>query len=108
MLSNFSAHIRQESEQWGDVLDEMQRLRYMKTPVYSAKMLRYALMLRYSSLQAYKMMMEEFKLPSLSLLQKLTAGKIDTMKSARLSKENGCISEDVILMFDEMFLDKCE
>ena len=36
MLSNLSAHIRQESEQWGDVLDEM---RYMKTPVYSAKML---------------------------------------------------------------------
>ena len=36
MLSILSAHIRQESEQWGDVLDEM---RYMKTPVYSAKML---------------------------------------------------------------------
>ena len=30
------------------------------------------------------------------------------MKSARLLKENGCISEDVILMFDEMYLDKCE
>ena len=108
LLTNFSAYIREISEQWGDVLDEIQQIRYMKTPVYSANMLRYALMLRYSSLQAYKVMMEEFKLPSLALLQKLTAGKIDTMKSARLLKDSGCISEDVILMFDEMFLDKCE
>ena len=108
MLTNFSSYIRETSEKWGDVLDEIQQIRYMKAPVYSANLLRYSLMLRYSSLQAYKVMMEEFKLPSLALLQKLTAGKIDTMKTAKLLKETRSISEDVILMFDEMFLEKCE
>ena len=108
MLPNLELHIRQESEKWGDVFDEMQKIRFMKSPVYSANLLRYALMLRYTSLQAYKLMMNEFKLPSLSLLQKITAGQIDTTKSVKLLKENGNISEDVILMLDEMFLEKCE
>ena len=108
MLSNLSLHIRQESEKWGDVMDELQSIRYMKKPIYSANLLRYALMLRYSSLQAYEVWMDEFKLPSLSMLQKLASGKIDTMKSATLLRDNGNISEDVILMFDEMFLEKCE
>ena len=108
MLPNFSSHIREQSEKWGSVLDELKQLRYMESPVYSANLLRYSLMLRYSSLSAYKIMSEEFKLPSLSLLQKLTAGKIDTTKCAQLLKESGKISEDVILMFDEMFLQKCE
>ena len=80
MLPNFCTHIERQSEKWGDVLDELQQLRYKKSPVYSANLIRYALMLRYSSLQAYKLMMQEFKLPSLALLQKITAGKIDTMK----------------------------
>ena len=108
MLSNFVLHIHQENEKWGDVLDEIQRIRYMKTPVYSAKLLRYSLMLRYTSLQAYRLMMEEFKLPSLALLRKITTGNIDTIKSAKMLKANGNISEDVILMLDEMYLQKCE
>ena len=64
-------------------------------------------MLRYSSLPAYKLLMEEFKLPSVSLLRRITAGKIDALKTAKVLRDNGNISEDVILMFDEMFLQKC-
>ena len=56
-LPEFCSHIKRESEKWGDVLDELQQLRYKKSPVYSANLIRYALMLRYSSLQAYKLMM---------------------------------------------------
>ena len=52
--------------------------------------------------------MEEFNVPSISLLQKFASRKIDTLKSAKLLKENGSISEDVILMFNEMCLSKCE
>ena len=107
-LPEFCSHIKRESEKWGDVLDELQQLRYKKSPVYSANLIRYALMLRYSSLQAYKLMMQEFKIPSLALLQKITAGKIDTMKSVKFLKDSGNISDDVILIFDEMFPDKCE
>jgi hypothetical protein len=108
MLPNFCTHIREQCEQWGDVLDEIQKIRYMKSPTYSASLIRYALMLRYSSLPAYKLMMKEFKLPSLSLLQKVVAGKLDTMKVAKTLKDKGNISEDIIVMFDEMYLQKCE
>ena len=52
--------------------------------------------------------MQEFKLLSISLLRRITFGKIDTMKTANVLRENGCISKDVILMFDEMFWSKCE
>ena len=76
--------------------------------MYSANMIRYALLLRYTSLQTYKLLQEEFKLPSVSLLRRITAGKIDAVKAANLLKDNGSISDDVILIVNEMFLQKCE
>ena len=108
MLTNFSSHIRIESERCSDVLEELLQLNFKKSPIYSANLIRYSLLLRYSSLPVYKILQEEFKLPSLSLLRKITTGKIDAVKSAKILRENGNISEDVILMFDEMFLQKCE
>ena len=108
MLENFPIYIQQESERFGGVLDELRQLKYKTSPVYSANLIRYALMLRYTSLPAYKLLMEEFKLPSVSLLRRITAGKLDALKTAKVLRENGNISEDVILMFDEMFLQKCE
>ena len=54
------------------------------------------------------MLTEVFKLPQLSLLQTITAGKIDAMKSVKFLTENGNIPEDFIAMFDEMYLQKCD
>ena len=75
--------------------------------MYSANMLRYALTLRYTFQPAYKLLLEEFKMPLLSLLKKLTSGKIDSDTSLKALKENGSNS-DVTLLFDEMYLQKCE
>ena len=108
MLENFSSHIQQESEKSSSLLDELKNLQFQKSPIYSSNLLRLSLLLRYSSLPAYKMLMNEFKLPSLSLLKKLTTGRIDTMKAAKALKNNGNISEDVIVIFDEMYVQKCE
>ena len=108
MLQNFPHYVEQKSTAFGEILDEVKQLRFQKSPVYSANMIRYALLLRYSSLQTYKLLKEEFKLPSVSLLRRLTAGKIDALKAAKLLRENGSISDDVILILDEMFLQKCE
>ena len=108
MLQNFPHYVEQKSTAFGEIFDEVKQLRYQKSPVYSANMIRYALLLRYSSLQTYKLLKEEFKLPSVSLLRRLTAGKIDALKAAKLLRENGSISDDVILILDEMFLQKCE
>ena len=36
------------------------------------------------------------------------SGKIEAVTSFKALKENGSISEDVMLLFDEMYLQKCE
>ena len=109
MLENFPNYVENEYEKHGFILEELNNLQFIKrNPVYSANMIRYALMLRYSSLATYKLLLHEFNLPSISFLRKLTSGKIDAMTSAKLLNSHGKISEDVILMFDEIYLQKCE
>ena len=54
------------------------------------------------------MLFEDFPLPFLSLLSKISKGKIDAIKYAQILKKNGKISEDICLLFDEMYLQKCE
>ena len=62
----------------------------------------------YTSFQAYKLLLEEFPMPSLSLLEKISKGGVDPVKSDKLLLAKGRISEDVILMIDEIYLQKSE
>ena len=64
--------------------------------------------LRYTSIQSYKILLEDFPLPSLSLLQKIASGTIDVMKCAEMLRNDGKISDDICLLFDEIYLQKCE
>ena len=52
------------------------------------------------------MLLEDFPLPSLSLLGKNGKGKIDAIKYAQALKKDGNISEDNCISFDEMYLKK--
>ena len=52
--------------------------------------------------------MKEFLFPSLSLLKKITERQDDVVICAKSLKSQGLISEDVVLMLDEMYLQKCE
>ena len=52
--------------------------------------------------------MKEFPFPSLSLLKKISEGQLDAVKCAKSLKLQRVISEDVVLMLDEMYLQKCE
>ena len=54
------------------------------------------------------MLLELFPLPSLSLLHKISSGTIDAVKCTQTLRNEGKISSDVYLMFDEMYLQKCE
>ena len=108
MIENLPLYIQGEVEEYGSILEELSQLKNTKKPVYSANLIRYDLMLRYSSLPAYKQLLTEFNLPSVSFLRKLTSGKIGALSSAKFLKSSGKISEDVILMFDEIYLQKCE
>ena len=109
-IENFPPYLRRKSEEHpvSDIVRELESLKYQKRPVYSASLLRYALLLRYSSIQCYKILQKEFKLPSIILLKKLMQGTIDPLKSLSLLKENGSLSTDVIVMFDEIYLQKGE
>ena len=83
------------------IATELEELRYQKHPQYSNQILRSALNMRYSFLQAQK----EYNIPSLSYWR-----GIDNMKALAALKANGSISEEVILMFDEnlMYLQQCD
>ena len=58
-------------------------------------------------MQSYKLLLDEFSLPSLSLLNKIKEGKIDALKVSKLLLENSSISKDIVVLFDEMYLQKC-
>ena len=52
--------------------------------------------------------MHPFPLPSLSLLHKISSDRIDVVKCAQTLRNEDKISGDVCLMFDEMYLQKCD
>ena len=52
--------------------------------------------------------MKDLPFPSLSLLKKPTEGQLDAVKCPKSLKSQGVICEDIVLMFDEMYLQKCE
>ena len=71
-----------------------------KKRILSSNVNRYSLLLSYTSIQTYQLLMKEFPFPSLSLLKKITEGQLDAAKCAESLKSQGEISEDVVLMFD--------
>ena len=110
-LNNFPNAIRivsEETECLRSLLNErldISNYQAKGRPPYSSAMIRFALHLRYTSLQSYKLL-EKFPLPSISTLHRIQAGGVDSLKAAKKLREKGNISSDVILMVDEMFLQK--
>ena len=110
-IENFPPYIRCRAHDFPvlTVLEELHSISHMKPkgrPPYSAETLRYCLLLRYSSRQAYSLLLNEMALPSFSLLQKLSKGSLDALKVAKALLEDGKISRDIVLLFGEMYLQK--
>ena len=95
-----------------DILQEMKKIQYMKPkgrPPYTSPLIRFALTQRYNSRQSCSLLIEDLPLPSFSLLKKLSQGGIAPMKALKLLLEKGNINVDVILIIDEMYLQRsCE
>ena len=53
-------------------------------------------------------MQKDFPLLSIRLLKKICSGAIDAVKCAQTLKSEGKISEDVCLLFNEIYLQKCQ
>ena len=105
MLIHLAPYIRNFSEQNPySLTEELENRRNYKPkghPPFSSVMIRYALLLRYTSLQSYKLILEKFPLPSISLLNKLQQGGVDAFKAVNILRDKGEISGD------EMYLQKC-
>ena len=69
------------------IFDELKEVRFKMSPVYAPDIVRFVLMLRYTLVQPYKLLLDEFRLASLSLLWKIVRGDIDTAKSEKLLKD---------------------
>ena len=62
-------------------------------------------MRRYTSLQS-SVLLKEINLPSVIYLWKIIQRSVDIFKSAKRMLDSNSISKDIILMFDEMYLQK--
>ena len=110
MLDNLPAHIRNVAfDNYNELLDELNKRQFLKLkgrPSYSVEMIRYGLHLRHASFQTYKQLLEKFPLPSISLLNKIQQRGVNSIKVLKILQENCKISNDCILMVDEMYLEK--
>ena len=110
MLQNFPVYLSNKADEMSNnILEELQRRQHYKPkgqPPYSAEMRRYALLLRYSSAQCYKYLLKQFPFPSFSTLNKLKQGGMDSLKALKFLRETDKISKNIVLMADEMYLQK--
>ena len=81
MLQNLPNYVKLEGEQTSSIFEELKQIQFQKKPKYSNNVIRYALLLRYTSLQSYRLVANDFPLPSLSFLKKITQGGIDAVKA---------------------------
>ena len=81
-LENFPAYIRNTAtDNYNELLNELNQRNFYKPqgrPPY-ASVVRYALHLRYTLLQAYRLFFERFPIPYLSLLNKIQQGGVDML-----------------------------
>ena len=111
MLENFSNHLQNVNKNdENDLIQELQKRQQYKPkgrPPYSSKIIKFSLLIRYTSTQAYKLLLQKLPFPSLLLLAKLKSGSMDVINAAKMLKDKGAISKNIILMVDKMYLQKC-
>ena len=69
-------------------------------------MLQFALLLTYTSAQAYKLLLDRFPLPGMSLLKRPSQGSVEPLKAVKLLVDNDKINKNLILLGDGMYLEK--
>ena len=75
MVPNLNVYMKQKAEEDKSLLYEWESLKFKKRPHYSSHIVRYGRELRYTSLQAYKLLLIEFNLPSESFVRSLPSGE---------------------------------
>ena len=110
MLKNFPTYIKNVVEEDPySILNELQKRQHYKPkgrPPFSADLICYALLLHYTSRQAYKFLLEKFPLPSFSLFEKIQSGGVGSITAVKSLLKKGHLSQDCVLLVDEMYLQK--
>ena len=60
MMQNFPNYTKLEGEQRFNILEELKELKCKKKRIFSSSVIRYSLLLRYTSLQTYRLLMKDF------------------------------------------------
>ena len=92
ILVNFPLYLESYIGEISPIFDELQKHMFTKKPVYSAEIGRYALLLRYTSIQLYRISPDHFPFPPLSILHKIRRGTIDAVKWAQTLRNEGRVS----------------
>ena len=100
MLENFLAYFLSQTEKFDSIFEKLRKYKFKKRPAYSASVIQFALLLRYTSIQSYRILQKDFPLPSIPLWKKVGSGAIDAAKCAQTLKNEGKRSEDVCLLFN--------
>ena len=90
-----------------DVIKELIQLCYFSPrgrPKYSSQVLRFSLLLRYTSNSAYGVLKKYLPLPSNSLLRKLKSPSIDNCQALQVLRDQNLIGNDIAILLDEMHL----
>ena len=90
-------------------MDDLLQMQYYKPkdrPPFSTELMRYALLLRYTSAQCYKYLLNHFPLPSFSTLNKLKQDDLDSLNALKVLQRASKISDDILVMVNEMHLRK--
>ena len=108
-LKHFSENRKEDQTISDNILRKIINIRYKKPhqgPKFSKELLQLSLMLRYTSLSAYKILLKHFPLPSISHLNHLCQGGVDPIKAIKILFEKEKLDKDVVLLVDEMYLQK--
>ena len=65
MLENFPVYLRTYADNHFSIFEQLLQYRFTKKPIYSANIIRYSLLLRYTSIQLHKVLFQDFPLLSL-------------------------------------------
>ena len=107
-LENLPSYCRNFNSKYDvDVIKELIQLCYFSPrgrPKYSSQVLRFSLMLRYTSNSAYSFLKKYIPLPSNSLLRKLKSPSIDNCHALQFLRDSNFIGNDVAILLDEMHL----
>ena len=109
ILENLPSYIRAKANETNDILEELNAIKHLQPqgrPPYSARVIRWALLLRHTSPQAYRLFLEKFPAPSFALLKRIQRGGLDAIKAITLLFQKDAISKDCVLLIDEMILQK--